>query len=178
VGGLFVRDAIRGMRWAYTRYGPLAVADVPFVKKPQRFIFAVGARYNERVLGDPATFHTVGLMPPGPEDSAQRRIRSGVISMNGGRHAHYRRLMVAPFSRDMIDSLVEKIATIVEQQLCGWPLGKTVDLVPLLNDIARNVALAVLFGNDMAEGLQVAGLLTSHIRMAEAPAVRGCPINW
>jgi cytochrome P450 len=26
--------------------------------------------------------------------------------------------------------------------------------------------------------LKVAGLLTSHIRMAEAPAVRGCPIDW
>jgi cytochrome P450 len=178
LAGLFVRDPIRAMQWAYNRYGPLAVVDVPFVRKPQRFIFAVGARYNERVLADPATFHTVGLMTPGPEHSAQRRIRSGVISMNGGRHAHYRRMMVAPFRRAAIDSFVEKIATIVEQQICDWPLGETIDLVPLLNDIARNVALALLFGHDMADGLKVAGLLTSHIRMAEAPGVRGCPINW
>jgi cytochrome P450 len=147
-------------------------------KNPQRFIFAVGARYNERVLGDPATFHTVGLMPPGPENSAQRRIRSGIVSMNGGRHAHYRRMMLPPFRRAAVDSLVEQIATIVEQKICGWPLGEIVDLVPLLNDIARNVALALLFGNDMAEGLKAAGLLNDHIRMAEAPGVRGCPINW
>ena len=178
LGGLFARDPIRAMQWTYNRYGPLAVADIPFVKKPQRFIFAVGARYNERVLGDPATFHTVGLMPSGPENSAQRRIRSGIISMNGGRHGHYRRMMLPPFRRAVVDGLVAQIAIIVEQQISGWPLGEIVDLVPLLNEIARNVALALLFGNDTAEGLKVAGLLNSHIRMAEAAGVRGCPINW
>jgi len=178
LGGLFARDPIRAMRWTYNRYGALAVADTPFVKKPRRFIFAVGARYNERVLGDPTTFHTVGLMPPGPENSAQRRIRSGIVSMNGGRHAHYRRMMLPPFRRAIVDSFVEQIATIVERQISGWPVGEIIDLVPLLDDIARNVALALLFGNDMAEGLKVAGLLNNHIRMAEAPGVRGCPINW
>jgi Cytochrome P450 len=178
LGGLFARDPVRALQWTYNRYGRLAVADMPLVRKPQRFIFAVGAQYNERVLSDPTTFHTVGLMPPGPENSAQRRIRSGVISMNGGRHAHYRRMMLPPFRRGIVDRFVEQITTIVEQEMSGWPLGETIDLVPLLNEIARNVALVLLFGSDMAEGLKVAGLLTNHIRMAEAPAVRGCPINW
>jgi cytochrome P450 len=180
--GLFVRDPIHAMQWTYDRYGPLAVADIPLVRKPQRFIFAVGARYNERVLGDPATFHTIGLMPPGPENSAQRRIRSGIIWMNGGRHAHYRRMMVPPFRRATVDGLVGQIADIVERKILGWPLGETVDLTTLVNDIARHVALASLFGadtsDDLAEGLRAAELINNQLRMTDRPEVRGCPINW
>lgn len=76
------------MRSVYNRYGPLVEYgfEIPFYKRRQRFIFAVGARYNERVLSDPATFGSGGLMLPGPEGSAHRRIRAGIVAMDGQQH--------------------------------------------------------------------------------------------
>jgi cytochrome P450 len=180
----FVRDPIATMQWTYARYGPLVSVgfDIPIVTKPQHFILAVGARYNERVLGDPDTFHTIGLMPPGPPGSAQRRIRSGIVAMNGTQHAHYRRMMLPPLRRAVIDAMAERMSVIVERKIADWPLGKALDIVPLLNDIARNVALSALFGADTPGGIDwglgAAELINAHVRMADSPAVRTCPVAW
>jgi cytochrome P450 len=179
-----LRDPILTIRRMYDRYGPLVAysLDLPFVPKGQHFILAVGPPYNERVLGDTATFGAGGgLMPPGPASSAHNRIRSGVVTMNGSKHQYYRRLLAAPFRRSAIDHMVGTIGETVQHAIHAWQCGEVTDLWPLAKGIAQTVALTSLFGtkgsSDFAEALTVADLVSDHVRMAWAPQVRGCPID-
>jgi cytochrome P450 len=179
----FVFDPIETMRRAYDHYGPLVEFGfhIPFAKASQRFLLAVGPRYNERVLGDPATFGSGGLMLPGPKNSAQRRIRAGIVAMDGLQHEHYRQLLLPPLRRVAIDGVVRRIGEIVQTTICNWRRGAIVDLWPLVQEVARRSAAAALFGArtdaDLAEALAAADLLNDHTRMAGSPQVRGCPID-
>lgn len=178
-----VRDPIRAMRSVYDRYGPLVEFGfrIPFYKRKQRFILAVGARYNERVLRDTATFGAGGLMQPGPKGSTHRRIRSGLVSIDGWQHQYYRRLFLPPVRRAAVDGMIGQIGEIVQRATSDWRRGEVVDLWPLVREVAQKVAVSVLFGAkenfDFAEALTVADLIHHHVRMASSPEVRGCPIN-
>ncbi len=181
--GTVVRDPIEAMTSVYDRYGPLAEFgfQIPLVKKQQRFVLAVGPRYNERVLGDSATFGAGGLMLPGPRGSAQRRIRSGIVAMDGTQHEYYRRLLLPPLRRAAVNGMIGRIGEIVQLAIRDWQRDKVVDLWPLVKRVTQKVATAALFGaetsSDSAEALTVANLLSDHAGLAGSPEVRGCPIN-
>ena len=179
-----IRDPIGTMSWIYERYGPLAALQTgaTFSKRPQRFVLAVGPRYNERVLGDPDTFHTSGLLAPGPEHSAQRRIRAGIVAMNGAQHAHYRRLTMPPLRRAAVDGMIGGMVEVMDRRIRSWPkAGEAVDLWPLVKDLARQVAVATLFTADKAdeipESLALADLITAHLAAASSQWVRLCPFQ-
>jgi cytochrome P450 len=178
-----ISDPIGAMQWVYDRYGPLVAAEfeLPFGRKPQRFLLAVGARFNEPILSDPVTFHSSGPMLPGPQGSAQRRIRAGLVSMNGVPHEHYRRLLLPPFRRTAVDYMVGRIRETVDSWIQDWPMGRVVDLWPLVKDVSQHVAITSLFGADessnFAEPLAAAELINEHLHMAGSGQVRVCPIN-
>jgi cytochrome P450 len=180
---LWVQDPLGALRWVYDRYGPLVEFGfkTPFLKKQQHFVLAIGASYNERVLGDPDSFHTSGLMLPGPRDSAQRRIRRGIVSMNGADHQHYRRLLLPPLRGAAVGGLVGPIGEIIDTRIQDWPRDRVVDLWPLVKDLSEHVAIATLFGGaeicEFAESVAVANLINNHLRMVGSLQVRACPIN-
>src|SRR5437773_5118 len=99
----FTADPVGTMMRIHARHGPLVAFELSIGREQNRAVLAVGPRYNERVLGDPATFLASGILAPGPAGSAQRRIRRGIVSMNGPRHAHYRRVLLPPLGRGKVD---------------------------------------------------------------------------
>jgi cytochrome P450 len=177
LSGFALRDPIGAMRNVYDRYGPL----VTFELYKQRFIIAVGPKYNQRVLQDPETFHSSGLMLPGPKGSAHRRIRAGIVGMNGPAHLHYRRILQPSLRRVLIDGMVQRMGEIVDLQIRNWPRDERVDLWPLAQRVAQRVAAEMLFGaqegRDLAKTMDTAHRISEHIRIASSLRVRACPIN-
>jgi cytochrome P450 len=178
-----VSDPIQAMQQVYARHGPLTELwpALHSIFSKRTFLFAIGPDYNKAVLGNPAVFRSSGLMLRGPPGSAQRRVRLGLVSMNGVQHAHYRKLLSPAFRRSRVDSLAEAMPAIVDEELNAWPIGSKVDLWPLCRRVAQHVAVALLFqGAECAareDARESANVINRHITMAGSAAVRGCPIN-
>ncbi len=178
----FASDPIGGMQNIHARYGPLvAIRPLPVGWSERCFFLAVGPKYNERVLADPDTFRTSGIMLKGPADSAQRRLRYGLVAMNGAQHEHYRKLLVPPLRRTMVEGMTRRMVQIVDEEIARWPCGETVDLWPLVRRLAQRVAIAMLFSTDDGNGLAEASIaaehINAHLRMNGLPLVRGFPVN-
>lgn len=179
-----MRDLLGTLGRVYDQYGPISELQLraPFSNRTQRFVLAVGPRFNESTLGDPETFRTSAPSAPGPRNSAQRRIRAGIVAMNGPPHLHYRRLTTPPLRRDAVDGMIGCMIEIVDDQIKAWPTnGEVVDMWPLVKTLSRNVALANLFPADReaetAPALELADLITAHLGVASSPWVRLCPIR-
>ena len=176
VSGLAAMSDIR------SRYGALTTFNVQQGRKHRRYVLAAGAPYNRRVLSDPETFQSIGVMLPGPHGSAQRRIGRGLLGPSGPEQAHYRRTLMAPLRGRVVDELVGKLATIVDREIAAWPQGRPTDLFALCKKLVRSAALETLFaraeGGASAELMAVAQLIDEHIEMEASPLVRGLPRDW
>jgi cytochrome P450 len=171
------------MQQVYARHGPFTELWPALHKNfsKRTFLFAIGPEYNKAVLGNPAVFRSSGLMLKGPPDSAQRRVRLGLVSMNGAQHAHYRKLLSPAFRRSRADTLAKAMPAIVDEELNAWPVGSKVDLWPLCRRVAQHVAVALLFqGAECAaleDARESANVINRHVTMSGSTRVRGCPIN-
>lgn len=175
----FIADPIGSMRRSYAANGPLSALGrvVPFGRE-RLSILAVGPRYNQRVLSDIEGYRTAGIILPGPKDSAQSRLRIGLVQMNGPHHAHYRRLLVPPLRRPKVDAMAARMAAIVDDELDHWPLGDA-DLWALCQRLVQRVSMRLLFAarDDEEDAICAAGLINTHFRMNGSRAVLGCPID-
>jgi cytochrome P450 len=168
----FIRDPLKAARDALERRGPL-IAYEPCLSLPRRgrtTIFATGARYNRAILGDPGTWQTGPLPTRGPKGSALDRLGENLVSMNGPRHAYYRKLLSQPLRTTSIEQLGDDIGKFVTGAVAAWPQGG-VDLWLLAHELMRSVAVALLFGGDQARGLQMANLIKCIFRESKSAPV-------
>lgn len=179
----FLADPIRTTQRLFDAHGPLVELLPPFKSRngPPAFIFAIGPRYNERVLDDPATFRTGGIMMPGPEGSAQRRIRLGIVGMNGAQHVHYRKLLLPPLRRPIVDAMVARMSAVARRRIESWPMGEPVDLWPLVRRLTQDIAISMLFtaegDGDHSEAHWAADLIHEHMRLNGLATVKGLPVD-
>ena len=177
----FGLDPIGEMGRIRARHGALTEFSFYQSGKTRRYVLAVGSRYNKRVLSDPATFQSVGIMLPGPRQSAQRRISRGLLGPPGPNHAHYRRMMLAPLRRAAVDRMAAKISHIVEQEASGWPQGAPIDLFGLCKSVTQRAAVESLFPNGSGgfgqEVLDAVKLIDEHLEMAASPVASALQLN-
>src|SRR4051812_18135670 len=75
----FSADPARCMRQLYRTHGEIAALE----EDGQRVVFVFGPQYNHQVLSDTQRFHSRFFPVRGPRNSAQRRLTSGILTMNG-----------------------------------------------------------------------------------------------
>ena len=176
-------DPLSEMERTYSRLGALTEFrfDLAGVRKSRPYMLAVGSRYNQRVMSDPSTFQSIGVMMPGPRGSAQRRIGNGLLGPSGASHSHYRRLLAPPLRRAAVDQMANKIGDIVDREIDAWPQGAPIDLFQACKSVTLLAALETLFpaehGGCGDEVLAAATLFDEHIEMEAAPLVRALPLN-
>jgi cytochrome P450 len=179
----FGLDPIDAMKRVHAQNGPLTEFSFgsPDRKFGSRYIYAVGAKYNECVLRDPVLFAPCGVLQKGPHGSAQRRIRNGLLTAKGEHHKHYRRLMTPPLKRSAVDESAPKMGEVVDRVIEDWPIGREVDLFDLVKTVALHVALETLFSTNneglLAESLHSASLMNAHIKMDSSFSTKGCPFD-
>lgn len=177
-------DPIGTSRRLYDRFGPVAQLSFPLGAETGgglSFLFGIGPRYNERVLGDPASFRTSGIMLRGPQNSAQMRIRDGIVGMNGPQHTHYRKMLLPPLRRPVVDAMVSRMAEVAQRNVDKWPVGKALDLWPLAKRMSQDITISMLFvaegQGDHAEAHHAADLINEHMRLNGLASVKACPID-
>jgi cytochrome P450 len=168
----FVRDPLAATRSAFDRYGPLvafdAFAGVP--RTGRTTVFAVGAPYNRAVLGDTQTWHTGHLPTGGPPGSALYRLGENLVSLNGPRHAYYRKLLARPLRNDSVEAMGDDIGALVAHEVANWRTGPA-DLWPLAEELVRTVAVALLFSGDQARVAELSRLLALLAQESKSPGV-------
>ncbi len=177
----FIKNPIQAVTELHKNFGNV-VAVGPIVPFPRSrlHVLVVGAHYNRIVLTDTETFHTGGLTIQGREGSVVRRLRDGMVSINGEEQAYYRKLLLAPFSRKSIDGLIPQIRAIVQAELETWPQGQTLDLWRLCRRLMQRISIAVLFSRSQADRdiFELADLVNEYFRLSASVGVRLFPIAF
>jgi cytochrome P450 len=153
----------------HAKHGPAFGIDPPLKrqKRSRRAVFVATEASAERVLENPEHFHSMGLSPVrGPPKSAQRRLRDGMIRMNGGEQTKLRRAYAPSLAKRKICGQEDRLAAIIREEIATWPRGITFDAIIPIKRIVRRAAAAMLFGaDDDPEILGIADMLEQHANL-------------
>ena len=117
----------------------------------QQVIFVFSPRLNHAVLSDTQAYHARFFGIRGPRNSAQRRLTSGLLSMNDEQHKRQRRLLMGSFSRKAIDGYHPRLIESVETMLADWRAGQTRDVYRDMTALMLRITSTILFGFDQSE---------------------------
>jgi len=137
----FLHDPVGCMSSLYRNHGRM----VAFRKEEAAVVFAFGADANYQILTNPEVFHIVSCFP-GPRNSAQRRFRSGLFSMNGAEHQKHRRLLTPPFRKEQAANFYQPFLRLLEERLASWQDGQTIDLAREMKELTLRFTTFFLFG--------------------------------
>src|SRR5438105_4286051 len=143
----FPKDPATCMRRLYQTHGDIAALE----EQCHRLIFVFGPHYNHQVLSDTQAFHARFFAIRGPRNSAQRRLTSGLLSMNGEEHKRHRRLVAAPFQKKSIANYQQALTDLAEGMVQDWKSGQVLDMSREMNQYMLRVTSSLLFGFDVPE---------------------------
>lgn len=143
----FPDDPVACLRKLHSRHGNICAME----EQGQRIYFVFGPKYNHQVLSDGATFHSRFFAIRGSRNSAQRRVSSGLLSMNGDQHKRNRRLVMDAFMKKAILNYLPAIQSEVETMLADWVPGTERDISRDMTDFMLRLTSSILFGIDDVE---------------------------
>ncbi|HIK95972.1 MAG TPA: cytochrome P450, partial [Planctomycetes bacterium] len=116
----FPQDPLACMRSLHNEFGDLAILE----DQGQRIAFIFSPQYNRQVLSDSRTFHSHFFAVRGGRRSAQRRVTSGLLSMNGSEHRDSRRIMMDVFARRILPDYHAVICDLTTDLMSDWAIGQ------------------------------------------------------
>jgi len=140
--GDFSDDPVGCLHALQRRHGELAALQ----EGDSRIVFVFGPEWNQRVLSDAETFHAWFFTVRGARNSAQRRLTSGLLSMNGGEHKQHRRMVMGPFQRKSIVEYHDAIVDFAAELLDSWRIGDVRDISLDMTQFMLRVTSGLLFG--------------------------------
>ena len=138
----FSDDPIACMRRVQSEAGDL----VALQEGDQQLVFAFGAGLNRQILSKADRFHSQFFAIRGPKNSAQRRLTSGLLSMNGKEHSQQRRTMKAGFEKRAIPGYTRMIAHHAQEMLSDWRPGQTRNISGEMTGLMLRISSSMLFG--------------------------------
>jgi cytochrome P450 len=154
----FQRDPILAMRRLFVEHGHLSALE----HAGQRVYLAIGPDWNQHLLTDTRNFHARFFALRGPRHSAQRRLTSGLLTMNGEDHKRNRRMVMGPFQKKSIEGYLPALAGLAHQMLDGWRVGEVRDIFADMTQYMLRVTSSVLFGFDQTELAFTIGRMTER----------------
>jgi cytochrome P450 len=158
----FSDDPIGCMRRLQKEAGNLVALE----QDGQQIVIAIGADLNRQILTNGDQFHSQFFALRGPKNSAQRRLTSGLLSMNGQEHLQQRRLMKGAFEKKAIPGYSQMIAHHTQHMLSDWQPGRTRDISKDMTGLMLRISSSMLFGMKEPElALEIGGMMERWIRM-------------
>lgn len=143
----FPADPLACMKSLHGEFGDLAVME----DNGQRLAFTFSPEYNREVLSDSQRFHSQFFAVRGGRRSAQRRVTSGLLSMNGAEHRENRRIMKEVFTKRVLPGYHHTITELTESMVGSWSVGEQHDLNTEMVHYMLKLTNALLFGIDDPE---------------------------
>lgn len=152
----FAADPIAGMRRMWAWHGEVSALQ----EATQRIYFVFGPEYTRQVLSDSQRFHSSFFAIRGPRKSAQRRVTSGLLTMNGDQHKEQRRFVMGPFQKRAIAAYHDHVAGHSQDLVRSWTPGTTRDVAADMTHYMLRLTSSILFGLDQPELAYNIGELT------------------
>jgi len=143
----FPDDPIACMRRLHAVHGSVAALE----QDGQRLHFVFSPELNHEVLTNTQVYHSRFFAVRGPRQSPQRRLTSGLLSVNGSDHKRQRRMVMQAFLKKAIQSYLPMIQQLTEEMLAHWRIGETRDLSRDMTDFMLRLTSSLLFGMDNPE---------------------------
>lgn len=158
----FSEDPISCMRRLWERHGNICALE----EHGQRLVFVFGPEWNQKLLSDAERFHTRFFAIRGPRNSAQRRLTSGMLSINGEEHRRDRRIVKGPFEKKSIVRYHDAICELTRNMLDGWRIGQVRDMHAEMTEFMLRLTSAMLFGVDEPElALRIGRMIDRWVEM-------------
>jgi len=154
----FARDPYECMNALWRQHGEVAALQ----EDTQRIHFVFGPEYTKQVLSDPQRFHSRFFAIRGPRNSAQRRVTSGLLSMNGEQHKNHRRMVMEPFQKRVIVGYHDSVLSVATDSLSTWRGGEVRDISEDMTRYMLRLTSVILFGLDCTDLAVRVGELTEH----------------
>lgn len=157
----FPQNPISCMQRLHSECGDLAVLE----DEGQRIAFVFSPEYNREVLCNCNTYHSQFFALRGGRRSAQRRITSGLLSMNGAEHRESRRIMMDVFSKRILPEYHSTICELSDELMQDWGTGQQLDLNVEMVHFMLRMTSALLFGiDDAAYSIELGGKIDRWVR--------------
>ena len=112
----------------------------------RRVHFVFSPELNKQVLTDSKTFHSKFFAIRGGRKSAQRRVSSGLLSMNGKEHKTDRRIVMDPFQLRSLERYHDDVISVSNSLLGDWAPGQTRDINADMTAYMLRLTCTILFG--------------------------------
>ncbi|HTN03520.1 cytochrome P450 [Planctellipticum variicoloris] len=143
----FSDDPLACMRRQLAEHGPISALQ----QDGQRVYFAFGPEYNHRLLAEHTQFLSQFFTIRGGRNTAQRRLSSGLLSMNGEQHKRNRRLVMDAFQKRAMQGYLPAIQRLTEGMLADWQPGQQRDISRDMTEFMLRLTSSMLFGLDQPE---------------------------
>jgi cytochrome P450 len=143
----FARDPFECMHRLWQRHGEIAALQ----EDTQRIHFVFGPEYTKQVLSDPQRYYSQFFAVRGSRNSAQRRVTSGLLSMNGDQHKQHRRMVMEPFQKRMIVGYHDSVLNVARESVENWRAGEVRDISEDMTRYMLRLTSVILFGVDCAD---------------------------
>ncbi|MEP3477935.1 MAG: cytochrome P450 [Fuerstiella sp.] len=140
----FPADPIACMRSLQAEFPDLAVLE----ENGQRVAFVFSPEYNREVLTNSNLYHSQFFALRGGRRSAQRKVTSGLLSMNGNEHRDSRRAMMDVFKRSILPQYHDTTCRLTQEMMSDWEVGQERDLNSDMVQFMLKMTGALLFGID------------------------------
>jgi cytochrome P450 len=149
-------------RRLHQTYGSFAILQYPHSRRSRSQILPCisDVELYERIASAPDTWRPVNVAHRGLRHHASNRLAAGMTRMRGARVAHYRRLITPLLSRRSVRDMSSRMAEIAETHVSSWPTGVATDLRLLIERLTQDLAVALLFGDDRADALPIADMIS------------------
>jgi len=154
----FAADPAICMRKLWTTHGEVAALE----EGNHRLYFVFGPTYTRQVLSDSQRFHSQFFAIRGPRKSAQRRVTSGLLTMNGETHKQHRRVVMGPFQKRSISAYHQTVVEVARDATEDWKAGQVRDLASDMTQYMLRLTSSILFGIDLPELAFRVGALTER----------------
>jgi cytochrome P450 len=162
----FANDPVSAGLSYQRRLGSSILLRPPWSFGARARVYLVTAKKHvaKQVLDDPNRFRTVGIaLTRGPKNSSQRRLRNGVVRMNGHEQQALRRTYAPPLSKRNLSAFQTTLQRICAEEIEQWPRGQLFDAFLRSLKVAHRAAAEILFGareNPLADA--IAGQIWRH----------------
>lgn len=129
------------------RYGKMVRLGIG--KYPAVIVF--DPEYNRQILRDPDSFYAydLDLVPVDfPEDSAVRRMTTGMPLMNGPRHDDHRSALLPYFHKKFVTRYHDACVDVTHRKIASWKPGSELDMRAEMERLAMWLGTAPVLGLD------------------------------
>lgn len=168
-------DPMKSFMETYRRYGELSAWD----PRTRKHVCAFGPELYREIITQPETF-IVDAFREGklPRGSAMERLSFGLMRINGETHRRHRRLMQPAFKRDVINSYLNEIIALTDQELNSWKTGEIRNIDHDLMRLITYISMRTMFWLDPEkEGRQLQQQMKRLLKYAGSPAALLCRLK-